>query len=223
MKKHFIVIGLGRFGKSVAETLEDMGEEILAVDNKPDAVADVSKNVSNCVIADATKLDVLEDIGVESYDHAVVAIGNNLEASILTVTNLRRLGVKKITVRVDTEEHKEIFKLLGANEIVVPEEAAGIDLANQIYSDAIIEYHVISGDYVMAKIQNSYDFSNKNLIEMDLRNHYGINIVGLIRNKQFFIPRGTDFFMNDDIIVVAGKKNKIKKFAKFISNYTNKN
>lgn len=216
MKKHFIVIGLGRFGKSVAETLEDMGEEILAVDNKPDAVAEVSKNVSNCVIADATKLDVLEDIGVEAYDHAVVAIGNNLEASILTVTNLKRLGVRKITVRVDTEEHKEIFRLLGANEIVVPEEAAGIDLANQIYSDAIIEYHIIAGDYVMAKIQNDYAFT-KTLIQLDLRNKFGINIVGIVRNKQFFIPRGTDFFMKEDVIVVAGKKNKIKKFAKYIS------
>ena len=221
MKKHFIVIGLGRFGKSVAETLEDMGEEILAVDNKPDAVAEVSKNVSNCVIADATKLDVLEDIGVEAYDHAVVAIGNNLEASILTVTNLKRLGVRKITVRVDTEEHKEIFKLLGANEIVVPEEAAGIDLANQIYSDAIIEYHVISGDYVMAKIKSDFDFSKKNLIDMDLRNKFGVNIVGIIRNKLFFIPRGTDFFMKEDIIVIAGKKNKIKKFARYVSNNKN--
>lgn len=219
MKKNFIIIGLGRFGKNVALSLEEMKEEVLAVDVREDVVSDVARaGVTNCVVADATKLDVLKELGADTFDHAVVAIGNNLEASILAATNLRKLGVRRITVRVDEDEHKEIFKLLGANEIIIPEEAAGIDLANQVYSDAILESHIISGDFVMAKVINNTDFGDRDLIKLDLRNRCDVNIVGLIRNEKFFIPKGTDIIALNDIIVVVGQKAKIRKFAKNLEN-----
>ena len=103
MKKSFVVIGLGRFGANVAKTLAAMKCDVLAIDVNEDAVSEVAKTVQHSVIADATKISVLERLGAKNIDHAVVAIGNNLEASILTVVNLKNLGVKQITVRADNE------------------------------------------------------------------------------------------------------------------------
>lgn len=213
MKKNFVIIGLGRFGACVAKQLVDMNCEVLAIDSKSEAVTTVSKYVSHAVIADATKLDVLKELGVDACDHAVVAIGKNLEASILTVANLKKLGINHITVRIDAHEHYELFDLLGATEILLPEEAAATDLANQIYSDAILEYHVVADDYVMVKIVVGNDFSEKSIIDLDIRNKYAVNIVGMIRNDQFFIPMGTDLIKPSDIVVVAGKKAQIRKFT----------
>lgn len=216
-KKNFVIIGLGRFGKNVAMTLENMKYEVLAIDIDQSAVSSVAKDLSHCVIADSTKLDTLKELGVDSIDHAVVAIGNNLEASILTVTNLRKMGVKRITVRVDEESHKDIFQLLGADEMIVPEEAAALELAHQIYNDGLLEYRFIAKDYVMAKIIVGSSFVSDNLINLDFRNKYNINIVGIEREGVFFIPKGQDEVKPTDIIVAAGKRSQIRAFIKYLT------
>lgn len=217
MKKNFLVIGLGRFGSNVAKSLAEMNCDVLAIDVDEDCVRNISKKVPHCVIADATKMDVLVELGVNSIDHAVVAIGNNLEASILTIVNLKRLGIKNITVRCDDGGHKELFNLVGATEVLIPEEASAISLANQINSDSIMDYHVVANDYVMVKIVVGKTFKPKTLIEMDIRNNFDVNIVGIIRDNEFFIPRGTDKIMPLDIVVAAGKNNLIRKFDLFLN------
>ena len=146
MKKSFIIIGLGRFGSNVAKTLVDMNCDVLAVDINEESVTAISHYVHHCVIADASKESVLKELGVGSIDHAVVAIGNNLQATILTLVNLKKLGVPRITVRADEEGHKEVYKLLGASEVIIPEEASAISLANQITSDPILDYYKVSRD-----------------------------------------------------------------------------
>lgn len=217
MKKNFLVVGLGRFGSNVAKSLASMNCDVLAIDVNDDCVRKIAKKVPHCVIADATKMEVLVELGVNSIDHAVIAIGNNLEASILTIVNLKRLGVKNITVRSDDESHCELFNLVGATEVVIPEEASAISLANQINSDSIMDYHVVANDYVMVKIVVGKTFKAKTLIEMDIRNNFDVNIVGIIRDNEFFIPRGTDKIMPLDIVVAAGKNNLIRKFDLFLN------
>ena len=135
MKKTFMVIGLGRFGSYIAKTLVSMNCDVLAVDISEDSVQAISSYVPHCVIADSTKEAVLKELDAASIDHVVVAIGNNLQASILTVVNLKHLGVKRITVRADEEGHKEVYKTLGATEVIIPEESSAISLANQIISN----------------------------------------------------------------------------------------
>jgi trk system potassium uptake protein TrkA len=217
MKKNFIVIGLGRFGSNVAITLAETNSDVLAVDIDKDAVKSVSKKVPHCVIADATNLDVLTELGAGSIDHAVVAIGNNLEASILTIVNLKKLNVKKITVRADEEGHKELFKLIGATEVIIPEENAAVFLANQIKSDSIIDYYIIDKDYVMVKINVGKKFISRTLADLNIRNEFDVNIVGIVRNDEFRIPHGTDYICANDVVVVAGKDPNILKLDQFFN------
>lgn len=216
-KKNFLIIGLGRFGSMVAKTLELLKCDVLAVDNDEDIVSSISNCVSHCVIADSTKLNVLVDLNAASFDHAVVAIGNNLQASILTVLNLKKLGVKNITVRADNEDFKEVFENLGVTEVIIPEEVSAISLANQITSNSILDYYYISDDYGIYKVSVGENFTSKSLIELDVRNTFDVNIVGIIRDDLFYIPKGTDVLNALDVVVVVGKKNKIKKFDSFLN------
>ncbi len=216
-KKNFLIIGLGRFGSMVAKTLELLKCDVLAVDNDEDIVSSISNYVSHCVIADSTKLNVLVDLNAASFDHAVVAIGNNLQASILTVLNLKKLGVKNITVRADNEDFKEVFENLGVTEVIIPEEVSAISLANQITSNSILDYYYISDDYGIYKVSVGENFTSKSLIELDVRNTFDVNIVGIIRDDLFYIPKGTDVLNALDVVVVVGKKNKIKKFDSFLN------
>ena len=202
MKKSFIVIGLGRFGSSVARALSNMNCDILGMDISEECVTDLARDIEHCVIADSTKIATLKELGVASIDHAVVAIGNDLEASILTTMNLKTLGVKNITVRSDSLGYHEIFERLGATEVIVPEESSAISLANQIASDAILDYYSIDSDFAIVQIQ------------------VGPNIVGIIHEDKFYIPRGTDSLMPSDIMVLVGTKQKIRKVDAFINQET---
>lgn len=218
MKKSFIVIGLGRFGANIVKVLAAHKCDCIAIDVNEESVREVSKYVNNCVIADGTSLNVLTELGVKKIDHAVVAIGNNLQASILTVINLKKLEVKKITVRADDISHKEVFEALGADEVIIPEEDSAISLGNQIMSDSVLDYYGVSKDYAMMKLVVDNSFESKTLIDLDLRNNYDVNIVGIIRNNEFFIPKGNDKILPKDILVVVGKDDKVFKFDMFLNN-----
>lgn len=218
MKKSFIVIGLGRFGSSVAKSLESMNCDVLAIDIMEDSVSKIASDVPHCLIADSTKIGVLKDLGAASIDHAVVCIGNNLQASILTIMNLRKLGVKRITVRADEEGHKEVYKMLGATEVIIPEEASAISLSNQIISDTILDYYVVSEGYAMVKASVGKNFHPSSLMDLDVRNRFDVNIVGIIKEEMFYIPRGTDILNPGDVVVVVGKSPKIRKFDTFLNN-----
>ena len=152
MKKSFVIIGLGRFGIGVVKELVSLKRDCLAIDKFEDAVKNVSQIMSNCAVADGTKIEALRELEVESVDHAIVAIGNNLQDTILTVINLRELGVKQITVRIDSDDFKDVMLRLGATDVIIPEEASAISLANQIISDTILDYYSVHDEYSMATI-----------------------------------------------------------------------
>ena len=217
MKKTFMIIGLGRFGSCIAKELVQNKCDIIAIDKDEKSVRDISKYVNNCVIADATSLNVLTDLDASKVDHAVVAIGNNLQASILTIINLRKLGVKKVTVRADDLTYKEVFEALGATDVIVPEESSAISLANQIMSDSVLDYYGVSADYAMVKVVVGQQFVPKNLIELNLRALFDVNIVGIIRDNSFFIPKGTDTINPGDVVVVVGTSSKINKLDDFFN------
>lgn len=216
-KKSFMVIGLGRFGANIAKVLANMDAEVLAIDIDDDSVTKIASFVPHCVVADSTKPNVLKELGAAQIDHAVVAIGNNLQASILTVLNLKNLGVKKITVRADEEGHKEVYRMLGASEVIIPEEATALSLANQIMSDSILDYYQLAENYTMVKIFVGDGFEPKSIIDMNVRVLFDINIVGVIKDDKFAIPKANDLIVPGDVLVVVGTKENYQKFESFLN------
>ena len=216
-KKSFMVIGLGRFGANIAKVLANMDAEVLAIDIDEDSVTKIASFVPHCVVADSTKPNVLKELGAAQIDHAVVAIGNNLQASILTVLNLKNLGVKKITVRADEEGHKEVYRMLGASEVIIPEEATALSLANQIMSDSILDYYQLAENYTMVKIFVGDGFEPKSIIDMNVRVLFDINIVGVIKDDKFAIPKANDLIVPGDVLVVVGTKDNYQKFESFLN------
>ncbi len=217
MKKSFAVIGLGRFGYSIVKELANNNADVLAIDKFEENVNEVADFVNNCAICDSTRKKDLEDLGLKSIDHVVVAIGNNLEASILTTINLKALGVKDITVRVDDSEYKEIFKTLGATSVIIPEEASAISLANRMVSDTILDYYKINSDYSIVQVKVSSKFKEQSIVSVGVRQKYFISIIGIIRNGKFLMPDANEQIKNDDILMIIGKKQDIKKFDTFLN------
>ncbi len=217
MKKTFLIIGLGRFGMAVIKTLSELNAEVIAIDVDEKAVEAASKYVEHCAICDSTRIKALEEIDAASYDHAVVAIGNNIQASILTVINLKELGLKKVSVRADSEEYAKVMARLGADEIIIPEVDAAVSFANQIISDTILEYYPISNDFSMAKISIGNDFTEQSILELDVRNKFDINIVAITRDNKFFPAKANDIIKKGDVLTVFGKSSKINKFDHFLN------
>jgi trk system potassium uptake protein TrkA len=216
-KKSFMVIGLGRFGLSVAKELAESTKYVIGVDMDETRVALASQEIENVLVGDCTKKRVLEELGVHSVDHAIVAIGKNLNATILTTINLKELGVKRITVRLDDSEYIDVMKRLGATEVIVPEEDAGKMFAKQSLSDNVLDYYAISKDYAVVQMKVNSSFEEVSLKDLNARNLYDINIVGIIRNDKFFLPKAEDVIKAGDVVLVAGKNLKINKFDKKIN------
>lgn len=218
-KKFFMIIGLGRFGSYIARTLVSMNAEVLAVDKNIDTVQLMYSEIPNCVACDTSSMHSLKKLDIKSIDHAIIAIGNNLQASILTITNLKQLGVPQITVRADKEEYKQIYDLLGATDVIIPEVASAISLANQVMSDTMLDYKELGAGYALVNVNVGINVE-KTLMKLDLRNQFGINIVGIQKEGKpanFYIPRGTDKLEKGDVVVCVGKKTDIKKFDDFLN------
>jgi len=217
MKKSFIIIGLGRFGENVARILASKDEDILAVDINEDRVSNVADIIPHCAICDATNFEALKSLGIEKIDHAVVAIGNSLQNSVLTLVNLKKLGMKNITVRADEEDHAEVYRALGANEVIIPEESSAVSLAYQMLSDTVLDYYKLSENYAMVQISVSEGYEPKSLVDLDVRNKFDVNVIGFIKKNDFVLAKASDLIEPGAIIVVVGTRNKVFEFDKHLN------
>ena len=217
MKKSFVIIGLGRFGIGVVKELVSLKRDCLAIDKFEDAVKNVSQIMSNCAVADGTKIEALRELEVESVDHAIVAIGNNLQDTILTVINLRELGVKPITVRIDSDDFKDVMLRLGATDVIIPEEASAISLANQIISDTIMDYYSVHDEYSMATIVVGKNFEEITLLNLASMKRFDINIIGIKRDDKFIQPKANDLIKPGDLLTIFGPDKNIAKFDAFLN------
>ena len=198
--KSFIVLGLGRFGTNVATSLFDLGYEVLAVDNKPQIIQEIVSNVTHAVVADATDEAALRSLGVRNFDMAIVAIGDDIEASILTTVILKDLGVQKVLVKANNDLHAKILKKIGADEIVFPEKEMGERIAHNITQSNILDYINLSPEYSI--IETTVP---KTLKEINVRAKYGINIMAVKHGALINIaPNAEDKLYSGDVLVVIG-------------------
>lgn len=210
----FAVIGLGSFGSNIAKTLSDRGNEVLAVDRDKERIDEIKDHVSQAVSMDATDKENLQALGIQDMDVAVVSMGPEMEASILTVLFLHEIGTKRIVAMALTEDHGKILEAVGATEVIYPEKDMAIKAAIRLSSPNVLEYlHLMSGMDIQ-EIAPPQKFIGKSLRELDLRNKYGIQVVAIreiIPEKTTLIPKADFVIKDSDILVVMGEAEQLKK------------
>lgn len=215
MKKQFVVIGLGRFGRSVAQTLCSLGYDVLAIDNHEERVQKMVDCVTHAVQADATDENALKSLGVRNFDVAVVAIGQDIQASILVTLLLKELGVGYVVAKAQNELHGKVLYKIGADKVVFPERDMGSRVARHLVAANIVDYIELAPDYSIVEIAAPPDFAGKNLRQLDLRAKYGLNVLAIKRGKQIKIsPRAEDVIEPDDILVVVGENLAIRRLER---------
>ncbi|MGJ7034110.1 potassium channel family protein [Anoxybacillus eryuanensis] len=212
-KKEFAVIGLGRFGGSVCRTLSEQGMEVLAIDMNEDKVNEYASIASQAVVADSTDENVLKSLGIRNFDHVIVAIGDNIQASILTTLILKELGVEKITVKATNDYHEKVLKKIGADHIVHPERDMGERIANNMISNNVLDYLELSDRHSIVEIVANEQLHGHSLLELDIRAKYGINIVAIKRNNDIIVsPLASEMIYEGDILIVIGADHDIDRF-----------
>ena len=210
--KQFVVFGLGRFGASVATTLSEAGYEVMAVDKSEEKVQDISTVVTQAVQADATDLDTLKELGIRNFDVAIVAIGKDMQSSIMTTLLLKELEVPYVVAKASTDTHKKVLEKLGADRIVSPEYDMGKRIANNLIAGNIIDYIQLSHDYSIMEIAILPSWSNKSIAETDIRAKYGINIIAVERGSHIQVTPGPDYILKeDDLLVIVGNNKSIQE------------
>jgi trk system potassium uptake protein TrkA len=219
-KKQFAVIGLGRFGGSICRTLSEQGMEVLAIDIDEDRVNEFASIASHAVVGDSTDEAVLKSLGIRNFDHVIVAIGDNIQASILTTLILKELGVKHITVKATNDYHEKVLKKIGADQIVHPERDMGERIAHNIISNNVLDYLELSDVHSIVEIVASERLDGHSLLELDIRARYGINIVAIKRGDNVIVsPLASEIIRKGDILIVIGADEDIDRFeAKVVSN-----
>ncbi|MCM3763193.1 TrkA family potassium uptake protein [Alkalihalobacillus oceani] len=213
MKKQFAVIGLGRFGTSVCKELYKLGHEVLAIDHQEEKVNDITPHSTHSVIANGTDEKALQSLGIRNFDYVIVAIGDDIQSSILTTLLLKELGVKKVWVKAQNYYHQRVLEKIGADRIVHPEQDMGIRLAQHITSEKIIDYIELSADYSIVELLATEKVAGKSLVELNVRARYGCTILGIKRGEEINIaPVPTDQVEQDDVLIVIGHKNDLKRF-----------
>ena len=217
--KQYLVIGLGRFGTSVAKTLYEAGENILGIDVSEELVQDrINNNIlKNAIIGDASDGKILKDIGAENFDVAFVCIGD-IEASVMIALNLKELGIKSIIAKAINKKHGKVLTKIGATEIVYPEEHMGKRIAELTMNTDVIEHLKFTDNFVLVEVKAPSVFWNNSLIKLDVRNKYNINIVGIKKSKGEFLPNPTANVVIEegDVLVIITDKKTVESFNKLI-------
>ncbi len=215
MGKEFAVIGLGRFGGSICRALSEEGMEVMAIDTDEDKVNEFANVASHAVVGDTTDETVLKSLGIRNFDHVIVAIGDNIQASILTTLILKELGVKHITVKAQNDYHEKVLSKIGADRIVHPERDMGRRIAHNIISNNVLDYLELSDEHSIVEIVANERLDGHSIIDLDIRAKYGINIVAMKRDKDIIVsPQANEIIRKNDILIVIGADTDINRFEK---------
>ncbi len=214
MKKQFLVIGLGRFGASVAYTLTEAGHSVVGIDQSETCVQRMSESITDVIKCDATDADILESMGISDFEAVLVCIGEKyIQNSILVTLLLKEKGAKRIIAKAGTRTQGRVLSKVGADTIVYPEKDMGERVARSLVSSNIIDFLEVSPDVSIIEIPAPETIVGKNLIELNLRHKYGVTIISIKNSKNEIIsPPGVNYiFQKDDILTLIGENKLLKK------------
>jgi trk system potassium uptake protein len=214
MANQYAVIGLGRFGISIAQKLFESGQEVLGVDVNEERVEDSHSFVTHAVIADSTDAEALKSIGIRNFDTVVVAIGNDIQASILSVLLLKELGVKRVIAKALNKLHGQVLDKVGADWVVFPERDMGMRVAHQLLSPKVLNFIEISKNYSVEEVKIPEYMIGKTLRELDLRARFNLSVIAIRHGDEINISPSPDQIINHgDVLVVIGENRDLEKFA----------
>jgi trk system potassium uptake protein TrkA len=208
-----VVIGLGRFGGAVAQSLVRLGHDVMGIDHREELVQVWADRLTHAVQADATNENVMLQLGVADFSHAIVAIGSDLSASLMTLMVLTELGIKDIWVKAMTPEHGAIAQRIGAHHVVYPEADMGARVAHLI-TGRLIDFIEFEDGFGIAKIQAPTETHHSTLAESHVRSRFGVTVVGVKRSNEDFqhaLPETR--ILPGDLLIVSGPTRKIEVFA----------
>ncbi|MDR7483424.1 MAG: TrkA family potassium uptake protein [Armatimonadota bacterium] len=208
----FAVIGMGRFGRSVAVTLQQMGHRVLAIDKDEEPLRRVAEEVTHAVQLDATDVEALRGVGITNFDAVVVAIGNYIQESILTTLVLKELGCKKVVTKAVDELQARVLEKVGADIIVRPEKEMGIRVAHLLASPSLVDYLEVSPTFSIEEISISDRLQGQTLRDLDLRGRFGVSVLLIRRDGQLLIsPPAETVLRAGDVLVVVGENRQLSK------------
>ena len=226
MKRLFAVIGLGRFGYSVAESLLQKGCEVLAIDRDESKIQAISDIATFAIQCDVTDERTLKSVSTQNVDVAVVSIGENIEASIMIVQTLTEMGVSSIIAKATTNIHGKIMSNLGVTEVIYPERDAAIRLAHRLASPKVLEYLELAPGYSVEEVVIPDRFAGMSLEETEIRDNHNLNVIGIKKqvnrmikgqlkkeNAFNFKPSPSDRIEKGDVLVMIGKKHDLDQFS----------
>ncbi|NHN34551.1 potassium channel family protein [Paenibacillus agricola] len=215
MKKQFAIIGMGRFGTSVAKTLSGLGFEVLAIDNSEQRMQEISSIVTHVVQADSTDEEALNALGLRNFDVVVVAIGEDIQASILTTIIVKEMGIPTVIVKAQNELHGKVLRKVGADKVIYPERDMGQRVAHNLISTNIIDYIELSEKHSIVELKASRKMIGKNLRQLDIRAKYGCNVIAIKTGSSMNIaPNAEDLITEDDLLIVVGSNEDLQDFEK---------
>ncbi len=217
-KKHgastIVVIGLGRFGTALALELVKTGREVLGIDSDERLVQANAESLTHVVQADTTDEATLRELGIQDFDSAVVAIGSDLEASILTASLLLQLGVPEVWAKATSVSHGRILEQLGVHHVIFPEMDMGKRVAHMVSGESL-DYIQLDEDFVMAKTEVPESFDGKTLSDMKFRSNHGVTVVATRKEGESYMPSFPETVLHTgDVMIVSGRTSKVEDFCR---------
>ena len=210
MKQSFAVLGLGSFGQSVAKTLYSLGHEVLAIDLNEERIQAISESVTHAIEGDCRDENVLKAVGIRNFDVVVVAIGQDLEASILVTTTLKELGVGCVVAKAHSVIHSKILTKVGADKVVFPELDMGVRIANTLSNVNVVDLLSLTDGYSIVEINCPESWVGKNMMELDLRAKYGINVLAVRDSDDIDVsPDPRKLFTEHDVVIIIGANDEL--------------
>lgn len=216
-RKQYVVIGIGRFGLSVAKTLYALDNDVLAIDSNECVIQEISDSVTHAVQMDATDEGALRSLGLKNFDVAVITIGADIQSSIMVTLLVKELGVKYIIAKAHNELHAKVLYKIGADRVILPEKDMGVRVAHNLVASNILDYIELSPDYSIAEIVSMEEWQGKTLRELNMRARYGINVMAIKKENEVNVSPGADDMIDPgDIIVAIGGADDLAKLESII-------
>lgn len=215
MRKQYVVIGAGRFGSSVAIKLNDLGEEIMVIDRNDENIHALADRVTHAVQADCTDENALKALGVRNFDVAIVAIGSDIQSSILVTLMLKEMGIPHIIAKAQSEHHAKVLYKIGADRVILPERDMGIRIANNLVSTNFVDFMELAPNYSIAEMKPKEKWLNKSLTDLSLRTKHGVSLMAIKRSNDIIITVDPDTVIQaEDILVFIGHNDDLIKLEK---------